>query len=381
MAIEKNDVNFLNDIQIKAENNRRFFQDVRSVIFFTNEFNIAPTFLTNPQEVIDLKISGLDENHVFFKFIASAYSQPYTPTNVIVYGNNTAATFTDFIKAYKNHEDAFEVTNWITNIDVKAEKDFIESVVAYAKTDKEIQVGIAIELEKLTNVAEAIKYQTDSNAENVAFVVEGSENVKKGNWLTSAIWGGNIGTKVLGSYIVHSLQIHGFVQEKFTPTEQVAMQKAGLNFLSKPTRGYFHVVNGLNSDNKMFTELNLIKIWLKDGLLKDITVFQVTQDKIPNNDEGRMMVYSVIYERCRVGAVQGMFMTADGDFLGTLTQKDSLGNTVKIRLGHLTVKEIDQESLREGIFDFDLMLTYLNGARKVNLRGVVTTEGKLIFEN
>lgn len=380
MAIEKNDVNFLNDIQIRSENNRRFFQDVRSLIFFTKDFAIEPTFITNPQDIIDLQVGGLDAEHSFYKFVASAYSQPYIPKNVIIYGNNTATNFTELIKTYKNHEKAFEVTNWLTNMDAKTNKTFVESIVSYAKTDKELQFGIALELEKFTDVSEVVDFQKNSNVENVAFIVEGTENVKKGNWLTAAIFGGTIGAKTLGSYIVHALQIFGFVQEKYTPTEQVTMQKAGLNFLSKPTQGYFHVVNGLNSDNKTFTELNLIKIWLKDGLFKDTTVFQVSQDKIPGGDEGSSMLYTVIRERCRVGAAQGMFMTEGGNFFGTLTTKDINGNTTKIQLGYLTVKEIDQDSLREGKFEFDLMLTYLNGARKVDLRGLVTTEGKLIFE-
>ena len=82
---------------------------------------------------------------------------------------------------------------------------------------------------------------------NVAFVIEGAKNLAKGNWLTGALVGGTIGYKDLGSYIVHSTQITGFVQENFTKTEQKSFWDAGLNYLSKPTQGYFHIVNGLNS--------------------------------------------------------------------------------------------------------------------------------------
>ena len=378
MAIERNDINFLNDIQIKTESNRRFFQDIRSILFFTKDFAIEPTFITKPQDVLNLAISGLDENHEFYKLIQSAFSQAFLPVVTVVYGNNVADSFAKLMETYKNHEKAFEVTNWITNIDAKANKTYIESIVAYAKTDKEIQVGIALDIEKLT-VTEAIKYQTSANAENVMFVAEGGKNTKTGNWLTGAIFGGYIGTKSLGSYIVHSAEIRGFEQEAYTPSEQKAMKDAGLNFLSKPTKGYFHVVNGLNSDNKTFTELNLIKIWLKDRIQKDITVMQITNDKIPNDDNGRAMVDAVIREVCRIGANAGMFMTVAGDYFGTITEKDKNGNTVKIQLGFLEVKTVTQESLREGLFDFDLMLTYLNGARKVTLRGTITTEGKLVY--
>ncbi|MBF4805531.1 MAG: DUF3383 family protein [Pseudoleptotrichia goodfellowii] len=378
MAIERNDINFLNDIQIKTESNRRFFQDIRSLMFFTKDFAIEPTFIKKPQDVLELGVSGLDENHEFYKLIQSAFSQAFLPVVTVVYGNNVANSFAKLMETYKNHEKAFEVTNWITNIDAKANKTYIESIVAYAKTDKEIQVGIALDIEKLT-VTEAIKYQTSANAENVMFVAEGGKNTKTGNWLTGAIFGGYIGTKSLGSYIVHSAEIRGFEQEAYTPSEQKAMKDAGLNFLSKPTKGYFHVVNGLNSDNKTFTELNLIKIWLKDRIQKDITVMQITNDKIPNDDNGRAMVDAVIREVCRIGANAGMFMTAAGDYFGTITEKDKNGNTVKIQLGYLKVESITQESLREGLFDFDLMLTYLNGARKVTLRGTITTEGKLVY--
>ena len=159
------------------------------------------------------------------------------------------------------------------------------------------------------------------------------------------------------------------------------MKGAGLTYLSKPTQGYFHIVNGINSDNKMFTELNIIKIWLQDRIRKDITVFQVTNDKIPNNDSGKNMIRAIIMEDLRIAANMGMLMTDDsGNVFGTIVETDSNGNKVKIQLGNLNIEGITQESLREGTFKFDLRVTYLNGARHITLRGTVTTEGKLIFE-
>ena len=380
MAIERNDVNMLNDIQIKAENNRRFFTDVRSICFFTKDFAIEPTFITKPQDVIDLKVAGLDENHEFYKLIQSAYTQPFTPVVVVIYGNNTADTFTKLIETYKKHEKAFEVTNWVTNMDAKANKTFVESIVTYAKTDKEIQVGIALDIEKLT-VTTALEYIKNANADNVAFIAEGNKNVKLGNYLTGAIFGGTIGTKIPGSYIVHSTEIHGFVQETYSPTEQVSMKNAGLSYLSKPTQGYFHVVGGFNSDNKKFTELNIIKIWLQDRLKKDVTVFQVTTDKIPNKDSGKNMLRAIITADLKIAANMGM-LDADnsGNVFGTIVETDKNGNKFKKQLGSLYIGETTQESSREGTFDFDLNVSYLNGARFVKLRGIVTTEGKIIFE-
>ena len=380
MAIERNDVNMLNDIQIKAENNRRFFTDVRSICFFTKDFAIEPTFITKPQDVIDLKVAGLDENHEFYKLIQSAYTQPFTPVVVVIYGNNTADTFTKLIETYKKHEKAFEVTNWVTNMDAKANKTFVESIVTYAKTDKEIQVGIALDIEKLT-VTTALEYIKNANADNVAFIAEGNKNVKLGNYLTGAIFGGTIGTKIPGSYIVHSTEIHGFVQETYSPTEQVSMKNAGLSYLSKPTQGYFHVVGGFNSDNKKFTELNIIKIWLQDRLKKDVTVFQVTTDKIPNKDSGKNMLRAIITADLKIAANMGM-LDADnsGNVFGTIVETDKNVNKFKKQLGSLYIGETTQESSREGTFDFDLNVSYLNGARFVKLRGIVTTEGKIIFE-
>lgn len=380
MAIERNDLNTLNNVQIKSENNRAFYDDVRSLMFFTKDFAISPTYITEPQDLLELNVSGLDENHIFYKLIASAYSQSYTPLNVVVYGNNTATTFTELMKTYVDHEDAFEVTNWITNMDIVAEKNYIDSIIAYAKTDKDKQFFIAVNYEKLGNSAKATALQTDNNIDNVAFVIEGAKNLAKGNWLTGALAGGTIGYKDLGSYIVHSTQINGFVQENFTKTEQKAFWDAGLNYLSKPTRGYFHVVNGLNSDNKTLIELKLIEIWLRDGLKKDLTIFQVKKDKIPLNDTGRLMVESIIRERCRQGANAGMFMVDNaGSYFGIITQKDKNGNEINIKLGHLTVDEITQESIREGKFKFDLKVTYLNGVRYVSLTGAITTDGEIIF--
>lgn len=380
MAIERNDLNTLNNVQIKSENNRAFYADVRSLMFFTKDFAISPTYITEPKDLLELNVSGLDENHIFYKLIASAYSQSYTPLNVVVYGNNTATTFTELMKTYADHEDAFEVTNWITNMDIVAEKNYIDSIVAYAKTDKDKQFFIAVNYEKLGNSAKAVALQTDNNIDNVAFVIEGAKNLAKGNWLTGALVGGTIGYKDLGSYIVHSTQINGFVQENFTKTEQKAFWDAGLNYLSKPTRGYFHIVNGLNSDNKTFIELKLTEIWLRDGLKKDLTIFQVRKDKIPLNDTGRLMIESIIRERCRQGANAGMFMVDNaGSYFGIITQKDKNGNEINIKLGHLTVDEITQESIREGKFKFDLKVTYLNGVRYVSLTGAITTDGEIIF--
>ncbi|WP_369713398.1 hypothetical protein AB8B23_03280 [Leptotrichia sp. HSP-342] len=380
MAIERNDLNTLNNVQIKSENNRAFYADVRSLMFFTKDFAISPTYITEPKDLLELNVSGLDENHIFYKLIASAYSQSYTPLNVVVYGNNTATTFTELMKTYVDHEDAFEVTNWITNMDIVAEKNYIDSIIAYAKTDKDKQFFIAVNYEKLGNSSKATALQTDNNIDNVAFVIEGAKNLAKGNWLTGALVGGTIGYKDLGSYIVHSTQINGFVQENFTKTEQKAFWDAGLNYLSKPTQGYFHIVNGLNSDNKTLIELKLIEIWLRDGLKKDLTIFQVRKDKIPLNDTGRLMIESIIRERCRQGANAGMFMVDNaGSYFGIITQKDKNGNEINIKLGHLTVDEITQESIREGKFKFDLKVTYLNGVRHVSLTGAITTDGEIIF--
>ena len=380
MSIERNDLNTLNNVQIKSENNRAFYADVRSLMFFTKDFAISPTYITEPQDLLELNVSGLDENHIFYKLIASAYSQSYTPLNVVVYGNNTATTFTELMKTYVDHEDAFEVTNWITNMDIVAEKNYIDSIIAYAKNDKDKQFFIAVNYEKLGNSAKAVALQTDNNIDNVAFVIEGAKNLVKGNWLTGALVGGTIGYKDLGSYIVHSTQINGFVQENFTKTEQKAFWDAGLNYLSKPTQGYFHVVNGINSDNKTLIELKLIEIWLRDGLKKDLTIFQVRKDKIPLNDTGRLMIEAIIRERCRQGANAGMFMVDNaGSYFGIITQKDKNGNEINIKLGHLTVDEITQESIREGKFKFDLKVTYLNGVRYVSLTGAITTDGEIIF--
>ena len=380
MAIERNDLNTLNNVQIKSENNRAFYDDVRSLMFFTKDFAIPPTYITEPKDLLELNVSGLDENHIFYKLIASAYSQSYTPLNVVVYGNNTATTFTELMKTYVDHEDAFEITNWITNMDIVAEKNYIDSIIAYAKTDKDKQFFIAVNYEKLGNSAKATALQTDNNIDNVAFVIEGAKNLAKGNWLTGALAGGTIGYKDLGSYIVHSTQINGFVQENFTKTEQKAFWDAGLNYLSKPTQGYFHVVNGINSDNKTLIELKLIEIWLRDGLKKDLTIFQVRKDKIPLNDTGRLMIESIIRERCRQGANAGMFIVDNaGSYFGIIILKEKNGNEINIKLGHLTVDEITQESIREGKFKFDLKVTYLNGVRYVSLTGAIKTDGEIIF--
>lgn len=381
MAIQRNDLNTLNNVQIKSENNRAFYADVRSLMFFTKDFAISPTFITEPGDLLELNISGLNENHNFYKLIASAYSQSYTPLNVVVYGNNTVATFKELMNTYIDHEDAFEVTNWITNMDIVSEKTYINSIVSYAKTDKDKQFFIAVDYEKVGSAAEAVKLQTENNVNNVAFVIEGAKNLAKGNWLTGALVGGTIGYKDLGSYIVHSTQITGFVQENFTKTEQKSFWDAGLNYLSKPTQGYFHIVNGLNSDNKTFIELKLIEIWLRDGLKKDLTIFQVRKDKIPLNDIGRLMIESIIRERCRQGASAGMFMVDNaGSYFGTIMQKDKNGNEFSIKLGHLTVSELTQESIREGKFKFDLRVTFLNGVRNLALTGTITTDGEIVFD-
>lgn len=378
MAIEKKDLNTLNSIQITATNNRRFFSDVRSLIFFTNEFVINPTFIQSPQDILDLSIAGLTETSPFYQLIRSAYTQDLVPQNVIVYGEKVSTTFTQFIKTYKDNENAFEVTNWITNINYTTNKTFIDSMVAYAKTDKTIQVAFTLEHSKFTNIQDIIDIQTTANASNISCLVEGTKNVTLGNWLTGAFYGGTVGAKRLGRWIGHSTEIKGFAQENYTTTEQKAMWDAGLNYLSKPTRGYFHLVNGLNSDNKTFIELNLIKIWLADRIQKDVTITQVTMDKLPLFGAGQNILTGIINEICRQGANDGMFLTdASGNYFGTITQTDDNGNKLRISLGYLKVETITQDDLREGRLKFELKLTYENGVRFVELVGEVTTEGIL----
>ena len=380
MAIEKKDLNTINDIQIKATNNRTFFQDTRSIIFWTNEFSFNPTFITQPSDVLELGVSGLDVDHNFYKLVASAYSQDYTPLVVVVYGDNVSADFTNLINTYKDNENAFEVTNWVTNIEVVANKTLFDSAIEYAKTDKEIQMSFGIEFSKFTSVQDIVTLQTTANANDVSLIVEGAKNTALGNWLTGAIWGGNIGAKELGSYTVHPLEIKGFVQETFTKTEQKAMWDAGLNYLSKPTRGYMHVVNGMNTDNKTFIELNLIRIWLTDQLKKRISITQITMDKLPLFGAGKNILTGIISEVCREGASKGMFLTDNsGDYLGVIIQTDNNGNKLQIKLGHLIVDTITQDNMREGKLSFDLKLTYENGVRFVELRGEVTTDGELLL--
>ena len=127
--------------------------------------------------------------------------------------------------------------------------------------------------------------------------------------------------------------------------------------------------------------MKLIEIWLRDGLKKDLTIFQVRKDKIPLNDIGRLMIESIIRERCRQGASAGMFMVDNaGSYFGTIMQKDKNGNEFSIKLGHLTVSELTQESIREGKFKFDLRVTFLNGVRNLALTGTITTDGEIVFD-
>lgn len=380
MAIEKKDLNTLNNIQITATNNRTFLQDVRSLIFFTNEFLINPTFIQTPQDVLDLGVVGLDETHAFYQLIRSAFTQDLTPLNVIVYGETISTTFTKFIGTYKDNANAFEVTNWITNIDYTTNKSFIESIIAYSKTDKTIQVSISLERSKFSNVQNLIDIQTNSNASGVCFVVEGTNNIQIGNWLNGAFFGGTVGVKNLGAWTGHSTEIKGFVQENYTSTEQKSMWDAGLNYLSKPTKGYFHLVNGRNSDNKTYIELNLTRIWTLDKLQKEITITQIVMDKLPLFGAGQNILFGIITEICRQGADAGMFLTdANGDYFGTITQTDSNGNNLRISLGYLEVGTITQDDLREGRLSFDLRLTFQDGVRFVNLTGQITTDGELII--
>lgn len=373
MAIIINDLNTLTDVEVTTESGGDYAGDIRSLVLFTREENVNPFIIRNAAELL---AKGITEDKKCYKQAQSLFSQARTPVKAVFYGNKTATSFTEVINTYKNHVDTQEVYIWALMGDLKNDKTFADSVIAYAKTDKNIQVLLGIGTQDLTSVEVLTKFITDSKATNVAVFAEGGTNTAAGNYLFAATAGGVVGSKSLGSYIVHSSQIVNFKRETFTLEEQTKLFTAGANYLSNPAGGLFHLVNGINTDKSTYIELKLIEIWLRENLKRDLIEAMVKLDKIDVEDAEKNMIKAIVIARIETGRAAGMFRSVNRNCFAEYVDK----NGQRRKLGILIISPLSEDDMRAGRLDVDLEVTYNNGWRSIKLKGKINGNGKVIFD-
>lgn len=371
MALLINDINTLTDVEVVTEITEDLSGDVRSTVFFTRAENIDPFVLRAPEELLAKNILADSKT---YKQAQSLFSQNRKPVQIICYGNKVAQNFTEVITAYKNHKDTKEAFIWALSCSIKTEKEFAESVISYAKTDKNLQVLMGIETEELTSVDVLTTFSKANPTTNVAIFAEGTTNAKSGNYLFAATAGGVTGAKSLGSYIVHSSQIVGFKQETFTIEEQTKLFTEGINYLSRPAGNLFHLVNGMNTDKKSYIEVQLVRTWLSENLKLRLLSIMVILDKIDMEDAGRNLIFATINSVIAQGYAMGMFSTLAGNYFAEYKGKDGLIR----KLGSLEVGALSEDNLRKGKWNIKLHLTYRNGTRSIALNAVITDSGIII---
>lgn len=372
MALLINDINTLTDVEVVSETAEDLVGDVRSTVLFTRAENVDPFILRAPEELLAKNILADSKT---YKQAQSIFSQNRKPKQIIFYGNKVAQNFTDVIKAYKNHADTKEAFIWALPCSLKTEKEFAESVISYAKTDKSLQVLLGIETEELTSIDVLTTFSKSNPAANVALFAEGTANAKAGNYLFAAVAGGVTGAKTPGSYITHSSQITGFKQETFTIEEQTKLIAEGLNYLSRPAGGLFHLVNGMNTDKKTYTENVIEDIWFRENLKITLISILVLLDKIDMEDAGRNLIYATINSVIAQAYAMGIVRAINGNYFAEYREKDG---TLK-RLGKLEIGTLTEENLRKGNWDIKLFLSRNNGTRSIALTVKITKTGILIY--
>lgn len=372
MALLINDLNTLTEVEVTTESADNYAGDIRTLVLFTREENVNPFIIRNAAELL---AKGITEDKKCYKQAQSLFSQARTPIKAVFYGNKTAASFTEAVNAYKNHVDTQEAYIWALMGDLKNDKTFADSVIAYAKTDKNIQVLLGIGTEDLTSIDVLTKFISDNKTTNVAVFAEGGTNTMAGNYLFTATAGGVVGSKSLGSYIVHSSQIVNFKQETFTTEEQTKLFTNGANYLSRPAGNLFHIVNGVNTDKSTYIELKLIEIWLREKLKLGLLTTMVKLDKIDVEDAGRNAIRAVINSVIEEGRTAGMFRAISGNCFAEYVDR----NGQRRKLGSLTIGNLSEDDARAGRLALDLKLTYRNGARSVSLKAEINKTGEVIF--
>ena len=372
MAIYKPTLNFLNTVKVDTKYSKSYMTDVRDGLFLSTIKNIEPTVVT---EVTDLLALGVAITDKLYKKVSDAFMQGGIDT-IIVYGVDmvTSSTMTPelVMEAYEDHEMAIDYSILILDVaDITKAK-------LWATTFKSLldKKHLLIQLDTVTNtIAEINKFKQDYAVDNITVCVV--DNDKYIDNLDAIMWA-RIRNRDLGSFIVHSTELRGVRKPNWTKTEQTNMKDMGLNFISNPIRGKFHIQNGL-ANSEVPTELHLYRLWELRTLKERLTRLQIEKDKIPTNQSGFEILEATIKGVIFTAKDMGIAKAIDGDPFATETRTDDDGNAFNYLLGKVELQFPTEEDIRNSDFKFRYFHTLLDGVRHVDVSGYISQTGELII--
>ena len=372
MAIYKPTLNFLNTVKVDTKYSKSYMTDVRDGLFLSTIKDIEPTVVT---EVTDLLALGVAISDGLYKKVSDAFMQGGIDT-IIVYGVDmvTSSTMTPelVMEAYEDHEMAIDYSILILDVaDIKKAK-------LWATTFKSLldKKHLFIQLDTVTNtIAEINKFKQDYAVDNITVCVV--DNDKYIDNLDAIMWA-RIRNRDLGSFIVHSTELRGVRKPNWTKTEQTNMKDMGLNFISNPIRGKFHIQNGL-ANSEVPTELHLYRLWELRTLKERLTRLQIEKDKIPTNQSGFEILEATIKGVIFTAKDMGIAKAIDGDPFATETRTDDDGNAFNYLLGKVELQFPTEEDIRNSDFKFRYFHTLLDGVRHVDVSGYISQTGELII--
>ena len=372
MAIYKPTLNFLNTINVDTKYSKSYLTDVRDALFLSTVKDIEPTVITEATDLLEL---GVAINDAMYKKVADAFGQGGID-NILIYGVDmvkaTSMTPESVMKAYDNHVLATDYTFLILDVVDKAKAQLWATAFKPLIDSKHL----FLQFNTVTNtIAEINTFKTTNNLDNVSIFV--IDNDTYTNNLDSIAWA-RVRNRDLGSYIVHSTEIRNVTKPDWTKTEQQNLKDMGLNFISNPIRGKFHIQNGL-ATSELPIEVHLYRLWEIRTLQERLTRLQIEKDKIPINDGGFAMIEATIKSVIFTAVNMGIAKTVNGDPFGVETRTDDNGNSVSYLLGSLKLQFPTEEDIRNADFKFRYFHTLLDGIRHVDVSGYISQTGELII--
>ena len=373
MAIYKPTLNFLNTVKVETKYSKSYVQDPRDALFLSTIKDIEPTIIT---EVTDLLELGFTTSDAMYKKVSDALAQGGIDT-IIVYGVDVSADAVNLTpeKIMTTYEDEPAALNYsILILDVVN----VESAKKWAAAFKPLidKKHLFIQLNKVDNtLVEINNFRTEYAVSNITtFVADNDENIDNVDAITWA----RARNRDLGSYIVHSTEVRGVRQPDFTKTEQMNLKDYGLNFISNPIRGKFHIQNGL-ANNGEPVELHLYKLWELWTLKERLTRLQIEIDKIPTNQSGFEMLEATIKGVIFTAKDMGIAKAIAGDPFAVEVRTDADGNNFNYLLGKVELQFPSEEDIRNSDFKFRYFHTLLDGVRHVDVAGYITQTGELVL--
>lgn len=372
MAIYKPTLNFLNTINVDTKYSKSYLTDVRDALFLSTVKDIEPTVITEATDLLEL---GVAINDAMYKKVADAFGQGGID-NILIYGVDmvtaTSMTPESVMEAYDNHVLATDYTILILDVVDMAKAQLWATAFKPLIDSKHL----FLQFNTVTNtIAEINTFKTTNNLDNVSIFV--IDNDTYTNNLDSIAWA-RVRNRDLGSYIVHSTEIRNVTKPDWTKTEQQNLKDVGLNFISNPIRGKFHIQNGL-ATSELPIEVHLYRLWEIRTLQERLTRLQIEKDKIPINDGGFAMIEATIKSVIFTAVNMGIAKTVNGDPFGVETRTDDNGNSVSYLLGSLELQFPTEEDIRNADFKFRYFHTLLDGIRHVDVSGYISQTGELII--